>query len=219
MRVPRVSVATVGFAVMVIAIDLAIIKSAWAEAFNPNSKSWILTGLLFLPVIDVLLMGLFRLRHRQGQTSGAVGFVVAGSVATGLLFASALLAPWMVFVTLWRTLVGPVENLVEGHLIEVVGDALAWSALVRWKISCGIELLLEMAVMSTPPLIIALLGGWVARRPWAGPVDPRRARRGRGPLRAGRKVGLAPGHGGSLALPGRAIGRRSLDSDRDCDRR
>jgi hypothetical protein len=166
MKVPRVTVATVGFAVAVIAINLAVVKGAWAEAFDPNSESWLLTASFFLPMIDVLLMSLFRLRRRERRTPGPVGFVAAGSVATGLLFASALLAPWTVSHTLWRLMVMPMENFIEDQFIQIIADTLMWGTFARWKVSCGIELLLEMAALSMPPLLIALLGGRVASRLW-----------------------------------------------------
>src|SRR5277367_5508105 len=103
MKASRLSVAAIGFAILVIAIDFAVILAAflspgpkgWGEPgvrllphmladpiFGPGPRGWAVFAFFLLPMIDALLIGVYRLRLRGDHTAGTLGYVVAGSVAT-----------------------------------------------------------------------------------------------------------------------------------------
>ena len=114
MKASRLSVAAIGFAILVIAIDFAVIRAAflssmsegWGEPgvrllphmladpiFGPGPKGWAVFAFFLLPMIDALLIGVYRLRRRGDRTAGTVGFVIAGSAATLAVFTSCLISP------------------------------------------------------------------------------------------------------------------------------
>ena len=114
MKASRLSVAAIGFAILVIAIDFAEIRAAflspgpkgWGEPgvrllphmlkdpiFGPGPKGWAVFAFFLLPMIDALLIGVYRLRRRGDHTAGTAGYVIAGSVATLAVFTSCLIAP------------------------------------------------------------------------------------------------------------------------------
>src|SRR5438552_4185113 len=103
MKSSGISVAAIGFAILVIAIDFAVSRAAflspgsggWAEPGRPllpgmlaarflslGREGWAVFAFFLLPMIDALLIGVYRLRRRGDQTAETAGFVIAGSVAT-----------------------------------------------------------------------------------------------------------------------------------------
>jgi hypothetical protein len=161
MKVPRVTVATAGFAVMVIAINLGVARLALPD-LAIGALDWA-TGdaFLLLPMIDVVLIALYRLRRRECRTRRAVGFVAVGAVATCLTFAIGQLAPETT-----TELLEAVCTPIEYALVLLSRDVAMENPSVRWMIANGYEYLLPMALFNVPPLLAALLGGWVARRIW-----------------------------------------------------
>ena len=114
MKASGLSVAAIGFAILVIAIDFAVIRAAflspgpegWGEPgvrllphmladpiFGPGPKGWAVFAFFLLPMIDALLIGVYRLRRRGDHTAGTAGYVIAGSVATLAVFTSCLISP------------------------------------------------------------------------------------------------------------------------------
>jgi hypothetical protein len=113
MKASGLSVAAIGFAILVIAIDFAVIRAAFLSSllraweqpgarllpgmlahpiFGPGPKGWAVFAFFLLPMIDALLIGVYRLRRRGGD-AGTVGYVIAGSVATLAVFTSCLISP------------------------------------------------------------------------------------------------------------------------------
>ena len=112
MKAPKLTVAAIGFAILVIAMDFAVIRAAflagpgWGEPgarllphmlanpiFGPGPKGWAVFAFFLLPMIDALLIGVYRLRRRGDHTAGTLGYVIAGSVATLAVFTSCLISP------------------------------------------------------------------------------------------------------------------------------
>jgi hypothetical protein len=125
MKSSGISVAAIGFGILVITIDLATIRAAFlpsteelarlglpvlelpgalpARFLIPESNGWAVFAFFSLPMIDALLIGVYRLRRRGDHTAGTVGYVIAGSVATLAVFASCLFSP--------RTAIGMVTTM------------------------------------------------------------------------------------------------------------
>src|SRR5436309_719933 len=113
MKTSGLSVAAIGFAILVIAIDFAVIRAAflipgsggWAEPgrpllpgmlaarlLRPSPEGWAVFAFYLLPMIDALLIGVYRLRRRGDHTARTFGYVIAGSVATLAVFTSCLIS-------------------------------------------------------------------------------------------------------------------------------
>ncbi len=108
------SVGAIGFAILVIALDFAVIRAAClsptqqerattAAPLLPGTLAgrllkrgpdgWAVFAFFLLPMINSLLVGVYRLRRRGDQTAGTVGYVTAGSVATLATFTSCVISP------------------------------------------------------------------------------------------------------------------------------
>ena len=108
------SVGAIGFAILVIALDFAVIRAAflspgsqgWPEPgrpllpsvlaarfLKPRPDEWAAFAFFLLPMIEALLIGVYRLPRRGDHTAGTVGFVIAGSVATLAVFTFCLIWP------------------------------------------------------------------------------------------------------------------------------
>jgi hypothetical protein len=183
MKTCGLSVAAIGFAILVIAIDFAVIRTAflssllraWAEPgarllpgmlaspiFGPGPKGWAVFAFFLLPMIDALLIGVYRLRGRRDD-AGTVGFVIAGSVATLAVFTSCLLSP--------ETAIGlsmPISRriaLASFHGLErMFGNASSSSFPMEWTYFVIFAVLVPMALFCILPLLVALIGGSVGRR-------------------------------------------------------
>ena len=182
MKFSGVSVAAIGFAILVIAIDFAVIRTAflssllraWAEPgarllpgmlaspiFGPGPKGWAVFAFFLLPMIDALLIGVYRVRGRRDD-AGTVGFVIAGSVATLAVFSSCLLSP--------ATAIGlsmPISRriaLASFHGLErLFGNASSSSFPMEWTYFVIFAVLVPMALFCILPLLVAVIGGWVGR--------------------------------------------------------
>ena len=95
MKSSGISVAAIGFAILVIAIDFAVIRAAFlspgsegwepgspptarhagrAQFLSPGAHGWAVFAFFLLPMIDALLIGVYRLRRRGDHTAGTVGY-------------------------------------------------------------------------------------------------------------------------------------------------
>lgn len=179
----RLSVAAIGFAILVIAIDFAVIRAAFLSAgpvgwergllpnmlgnqfLSPRVPGWAVFAYFLLPMIDALLIGVYRLRRRGDH----VGYVIAGSVATLAVFTSCVSSP--------ATAIGmltPLSRriaLASVHaLAPLFGNAWLQSRAMEWTYVVIFAILFPMAFFCILPLLAAVIGGWVARH--FGPSQP-----------------------------------------------
>jgi hypothetical protein len=183
MKTCGLSVAAIGFAILVIAIDFAVIRTAflssllraWAEPgarllpgmlaspiFGPGPKRMGGFAFFLLPMIDALLIGVYRSLRRGELTAGTVGFVIAGSVATLAVFTSCLISP--------ETAIGlsmPISRriaLASFHGLErLLGNASSSSFPMEWTYFVIFAVLVPMALFCIVPLLLAVIGGWAGR--------------------------------------------------------
>jgi hypothetical protein len=99
------SVGAIGFAILVIALDFAVIRAACLDPrpelpadlvdqlLGRGSNGWAGFAFFLLPMINGVLIGAYRLRRRGDHTARTVGFVIAGSTATSAVFTSCLISP------------------------------------------------------------------------------------------------------------------------------
>lgn len=210
-----ISVGALGFAILVIAIDFAVIRAAflsagsvgWANAgarllphmlgaqfFSPRLPGWAVFAYFLLPMIDALLIGVYRLRRRGVHTARTVGSVIAGSVATLAVFTCCVISPGMAIGILT-----PISRRIG--LASVQG--LAWlfgttwlqSRAMEWTYAVIFAILVPMAFFCILALLVAVIGRWcwhVLPSQLAGGADGLAARGG---AAAGGVVanGLGPG--------------------------
>ncbi len=119
--------------------------------------------LFLLPMIDALSIGLYRLWRRQQRTAGTVGFLIAGSVATAVVFGSCATASETVYRTL-MTIYVPLAIATENTITRYLGNVMMQTVAGQLLDAVTIELLIPMAIYSTPPLLAAICGGWLAQR-------------------------------------------------------
>lgn len=160
MRFPRLSIASIGFAVLVLALNFAVVRDVFVDDWDEDGRAFVL---LLLPMLNILLIGVYRLRRAECRTPGAIGFLAAGSVATVLVFASCLLAPEAVGSML-RAVGRPIAMAIRNGLARQFGNAAMQGVTVRIAVGIGFEILLPAALFNLPPLAVALAGGWFARR-------------------------------------------------------
>jgi hypothetical protein len=196
-KVSGLSVGAIGFAIFVIALDFAVIRVACLsprpeERAGPGAPllpgmlagrllsrgpdGWAVFAFFLLPMIDALLIGVYRLRRRGDRTAGTAGSVIAGSVATLAVFTACLIAP--------GTAIGlsmPISRRIAlasfNGLARLLGVAvspnhpMAWTNLaVEWIYVVIFALLIPIAFFCIPPLLVAVLAGRVARN--FGPSRP-----------------------------------------------
>jgi hypothetical protein len=157
---PRFSLASIGLAVLILAIDFALFKSAM---LSDDGEPWRLLVFLLVPVIDALLIVLYRLRRPKRRTAGAVGFVAAGALATAALIAVGVLGggSWIyVYSAIERPIALPILN----GLTRLLGNAAMRTIPMELTMIIFLEFLLPMTLVSIPPLFAGLVGGWIARR-------------------------------------------------------
>src|SRR5262249_11852171 len=100
MRFPQFSLSSVGLAVLVLALDFAVIRVA---LLDPRPEDWTLPVLFLLPMFDTLLIALYRLRRNGRRTPGAIAFFFAGTAATLVVLVFCLIAPEAAFGLLRAT--------------------------------------------------------------------------------------------------------------------
>jgi hypothetical protein len=200
MKASRLSVAAIGFAILVIAMDFAVIRAAFFgpgpsgsaergapllphDLADPVYKSGPPGSAVFafflLPMIDALLVGVYRLWRRGDHTAWTVGFVVAGSAATLAVFTSCLISPATAIGMVMRIsrpialasfhalarLSGHGELLYRAPLKMTYGVmALEWTYVVIFAI------LIPIAFFCFLPLLVAVISARVGRQ--FGPRQP-----------------------------------------------
>lgn len=90
MKFPRFSLASIGFLILVLAIDFAVIRIAFR---SPSFEGCATFALLLLPMFDALMIALYRLRRPERRSARSIGFFIAGTVAIFVVFVSCLVAP------------------------------------------------------------------------------------------------------------------------------
>jgi hypothetical protein len=160
MKVPRFSLAAIGIAILVIAIDLAVVRAA---LFSPDSETWANFAFCLLPMFDVLLISLYRLRRREYRTAGSVGFLFAGLSGTLVVFTFCQIAP----DTAWAILRASERLILLSSIHEftrVFGNAVMQSGAMELVLGVTKEFLFPIAFFCAAPFSMAYLGGWLARR-------------------------------------------------------
>jgi hypothetical protein len=158
--VPRFSLAAIGIAVLVIAIDLAVVRVA---LFGPDSEYWAIFALYLLPMFDALLISLYRLRRREYRSAGTVGFLFAGLSGTLAVFTFCLIRPdtaWAILRAGDRLIL--LSNIHE--LTRVFGNAVMQSGAMELVLGVTEEILFPIAFLCAATLFVAFLGGWLAGR-------------------------------------------------------
>ena len=84
MKFPRFSLASIGFAILVLAIDFALIRII---LFTGSQESWPMLAVFLMPLINVLLVASYRLRKKDRRTTRAIAFFITGNVAPVLVYA------------------------------------------------------------------------------------------------------------------------------------
>jgi hypothetical protein len=176
-------VAAIGFAILVIAIDFAVIRAAflgpgpagWGNLgvplmphmladpiFGPGPKGWAVFAFFLLPMIDALLIGVYRLRRRGHHTAETVGYVIAGSMATLAVFTACLISP--------GTAIGlsmPISRriaLASFHgLARLFGIGALPTLAMEWTYAVIFAVIMPIAFFCILPLLVAAIGGRVAR--------------------------------------------------------
>ena len=191
MKTCGLSVAAIGFAILVIAIDFAVIRTAflssllraWAEPgarllpgmlaspiFGPGPKGWAVFAFFLLPMIDALLIGVYRLRRRGDRTAGTVGSVIAGSAATLAVFTSCLIWPGTA-IGMVKSISRPIALASSHGLARLLGIRVLpapnvpnWPVhAMEWTYAVIFAVLIPIAFFCIPPLVVGVIGGRVAR--------------------------------------------------------
>lgn len=178
------SVGAIGFAILVIALDFAVIRAACFSArpeekreypgapllpvhlagrlLSPGSDGWRVFAFFLLPMINALLIRAYRLRRRGDHTAGTVGYVAAGSVATLAVFTSCLIAPGTA-IGMITPISRPIALAVFRGLARLSGSV-AWpNHALEWTYAVIFAALIPSALFCIPPLLVGLIGGRVAR--------------------------------------------------------
>ena len=160
MKLPRFSLSTIGFVILLLAIDFAVIRAAFRSV---NVVGWTVFALFLLPMFDAVLIALYRLRRRECRTAQATGFLISGIAATTVVFAFGVAAPDTALNMLGA--VGrPIYTASVNQLTRIFGDALMQGTGAQLTLGVTFELLLPAAFYCLPPLFVAIFGGWLAPR-------------------------------------------------------
>jgi hypothetical protein len=157
MKAPRITLASIGMAILILAIDFAIVRAAFLSA---GPEVWPFFALSSLLMIDVLLINHYRLRRRARRTAGA-----AGTIA---LFVACLIAPGRAS-DLVHAICRSVGLAGYRGLIRLLRYSTMQSRPMVLATVIVFEILLPVALFSAPPLIVAAIVGRLARRiNWTG---------------------------------------------------
>ena len=188
------SVRAIGFAILIIGLDFAVIRDAClirkpgepgntvplrpgmvsGRLIQPSAVRIPMGGLRLLPSSDdqCPLDRRLRLPRRGAYTAATVGFVIVGSAATCAVFTSCLIWPEAAIGMVWpisrpiavasfnalARLSGHGELLYRGPLEFTFGvRALEWTYVVIFAV------LIPIAFFCIPPLLVAVIGGRIAR--------------------------------------------------------
>jgi hypothetical protein len=160
MKLPRFSLSTIGFVILLLAIDFAVIRAAFGSIIL---EGWTLFAVFLLPMLDAVLIALYRLRRRECRTVGATGFLVSGIAATTVVFAFGVTAPDTA-LNMLRAVGRPVYTASVSQLTRIFGNAAMQGTGAQLTLGVAFELLFPVAFFCLPPLFVEFLGGWLARR-------------------------------------------------------
>lgn len=162
MKAPRLSLAAIGIAILILAVDLAVARVA---LFGSDSEYWANFALCLLPIINILMIGLYRLRRSERRTAGALGFMLAGLAGTFVVFALCLIAP----KTAWGMFNATTTTVFQG-MTQIFGYAVVHNGAMDLIVGIGLEFPFPMTFFCAPPLVAACFGGWLTKR--LGMVKP-----------------------------------------------
>ncbi len=154
MKCPRFSLSAMAFAILVLAIDLAVISSA---SFGGGPTNWRIFVFMLLPMLDALLIALFRLRKPERRTTKSISFLLTGTAATLVVLVSCVIAPEAV-LRLLRTIGRPIALASVNGMARLFGNAVMQHWTMQLTVGITFEILFPIALFCLPPLLIALLG-------------------------------------------------------------
>jgi hypothetical protein len=176
------SVGAIGFAILLIALDFAVVRAACLSPTpqeRANAGALLLPGMLagrllsrepdgwavffffLLPMINALMIGAYRLRRRGVHTAGTIGFVIAGSAATSAVFISCWISPGTA-IGMLTPISRPIALASFHALARLFGNA-AWpNHGLEWTYVVIFAVLIPIAFFCIPPLLVAIIGGRVA---------------------------------------------------------
>lgn len=172
MRLPRPSLAVIMLVVVVIAVDLAAVRAVVLKhlAAPPAHGDATTFALLLLPMIDVLLVALYRLGRRARRTSGALSFFVAGTVATVGAFVASVAAP-RTGTEVHRVVARAIFLTSDPYLVRLLGPAAFQDEAVYWTFLLVFVYFVPSLLFSLPPLIISWAACALARPTGRGPTS------------------------------------------------
>jgi hypothetical protein len=149
MKLPRASMTTTLFVILVFAVDFGLTR----DLLTHDRGSLSTFGLGYLPMATALVFGFYRLARLRVQAGAfTVGFVAVGLAASSIHLTAIQLVP----------------ALADGmdRLFQALDDRLLAAFPAFWKgDDLGLdELLVVGTILSLPPFLAALAGGWLARR-------------------------------------------------------
>jgi hypothetical protein len=130
--------------------------------FGPGPKGWAVFAFFLLPMINALLIGVYRLR-RGNHTAGTIGYLITGSVATLAVFTSCLISP-PTAIGLSKPISRRIALASFQGLARLFGSAALPNRAMEWTYAVIFAVLIPIAFFCILPLLAAVVGGWVARR-------------------------------------------------------
>lgn len=173
MRLPRSTLASIGFAVVLVAVNLASVRAAVMTELGDTDDVDMsgFAAFLVLPMIDALMIVAYRLRKPARQTARAVGFLAGGGLATVAMLAWILHLPMENAFEMLDTIAEPIDQAVYAVLAGLLGNWATGGIAEEIVDILFIEILVPVVAVSLPPLLAGLVTGWAARR--VGPSWPR----------------------------------------------
>jgi hypothetical protein len=160
MKLPRVSLVSIEFVIVVLAVNFGIMRAVFDSV---TVGGWALPAFLLLPMIDALLIGLFRLRRRDRRTPRTIGFLIVGLAGSLAVFTSCLVAPGTMFEAL-QAIGRPIAMGTMNGMTRYLGKAAMQSTIMQLTLGIAFEVLFPMAFFCLLPLFAAFSGGWLAHR-------------------------------------------------------
>jgi hypothetical protein len=162
MKLPRIELGSLVFAILVLALDFAVLRWALTAHYQESPA---ISVLLLLPMFDGLLVALYRLRRPSRRTAGAIGFILGGTVATGLLVLGFVVSSEAMFAPL-LAIGRPLAQGILNGLTRGLGNAWMQSWPMSLALGISLELLFPVAFYCLPAFLAALCGARVAA--WLG---------------------------------------------------
>ncbi|MHC5539459.1 hypothetical protein ACYOEI_14675 [Singulisphaera rosea] len=197
MKVSRLSVGAIGFAILVVAINFAVIRATFLGAvkaadlhvlphilvdpiISPTPDYWAVFSFYLLPMLDALLIGVYLLHKRHLHSARTVGFVFAGTPATLAVIACCLMSPGRMLESSMKisrkVALASFQGLAQlsGHGELLSRAPSKWTfgvATLEWTYAIIFAVLAPIVLFCGLPLLFAVLGGWVTRYYRPGPMS------------------------------------------------